>query len=132
MIVRHFNGHPVTKIEKLTQNFGGVLCRSKDTLPERVMWLTELEDGFYSIKGQEFRVDSPSYSSEKEIIFPLFPKKENYISKYINFKWDNYYKNMELMGLSEEDDDYEVDCTNCGDGGCVHCDPSSYIEGYIY
>jgi hypothetical protein len=26
---------------------------------------------------------------------------------------------------------HEPSCSSCGDGGCVHCEPSRFIEGYI-
>lgn len=44
---------------------------------------------------------------------------------------------LELWGLldkseQEEDSEHEVSCSACGDGGCVHCEPSRFIDGYIY
>lgn len=27
----------------------------------------------------------------------------------------------------EEDDYYEVECSSCGDGGCIHCEPHRFI-----
>lgn len=37
-----------------------------------------------------------------------------------------------MQEAQDNDDDYEPDCSSCGDGGCVHCEPSRFIEGYIY
>jgi hypothetical protein len=31
-----------------------------------------------------------------------------------------------------DDDDYEVDCTFCGDGGCIHCSPKDFVDFPIY
>lgn len=29
-------------------------------------------------------------------------------------------------------EDREPNCSACGDGGCIHCEPSRFIEGYNY
>lgn len=26
----------------------------------------------------------------------------------------------------------EPDCSACGDGGCIHCEPHRFIDGHIY
>lgn len=26
----------------------------------------------------------------------------------------------------------DIDCLHCGDGGCIHCEPNRFVDGYIY
>lgn len=46
---------------------------------------------------------------------------------------DDYFMDREWLRDGKEkenhddDDDYEVSCTACGDGGCFHCEPHRFI-----
>ena len=38
--------------------------------------------------------------------------------------WDVEYNDS----IEEKDEeDYDVDCSSCGDGGCVHCEPHRFL-----
>lgn len=47
------------------------------------------------------------------------------IKQAVKYYMDSLYGYHNPFG--EDDDDYEVSCTNCGDGGCWHCEPSRFI-----
>lgn len=54
----------------------------------------------------------------------------------VTFKDGKIVYTSPLMGIDDgvlekrwgfETDEYEVECTNCGDGGCIHCEPHRFI-----
>lgn len=125
-----FNGHPIIRIEEPTFDFGGILSYSENDAPKRVAELIKsLEVGYYTIKGQEFKIEERTWEGlgKKELYLPLFQCKDNYIRKYIEFKHANEYENDLLMGLIPEEVYEEPDCRHCGDGGCIYCSPSMFI-----
>lgn len=52
---------------------------------------------------------------------------------YISVHYRNRQKEEEEARLQEREwADYdEPECSSCGDGGCIHCEPHRFIEGYI-
>jgi hypothetical protein len=74
------------KLEKPTVSFGGVTSYSLNETPEEIQ---NLEKGYYSVDGFEFRVEKEIYSNVpyENILFPM-SQKGNPIMRWIDAKWE--------------------------------------------
>lgn len=70
------------KLEKPTISFGGVNCYSLNETPEEIQ---NLENGYYSVDGNEFKIEKGKYT--ESILFPM-SQKGNPIMKWIDDKWE--------------------------------------------
>lgn len=79
-------------------------------------------------------------SDENNAVLVRIDKAEDGTITKRDFSFEYFMEDDEVMTKwgkpvqvkSDDEDDYEPDCSSCGDGGCVHCEPSRFIEGYIY
>jgi hypothetical protein len=37
----------------------------------------------------------------------------------------------EILDMYEEEKNYKPECSTCGDGGCIHCDPGFFYDGHV-
>jgi hypothetical protein len=115
-----FKGNQIIALDKPSKDFGGISTYSLEDSPKEIQ---SLKDGFYAIKGQEFKIKRNKYSDE--IAFPLW--EPNMIIDWIEEKWEAEYQKEVANGTWEESEYKEPSCSRCGDGGCPQCEPYRYI-----
>ena len=49
-----------------------------------------------------------------------------------NFEYDRDYELLAKWSGKEYEEHEHVNCRACGDGGCPHCEPHRFVEGYRY
>lgn len=90
--------------------------------------LAGMEPGYYRIAetGDEFEIEGPGeFFNYKRILIPSFTGNGHILNDYSWEYWGAYY------ALNPEEDTgeyYEPDCSACGDGGCIHCEPHRFVD----
>jgi hypothetical protein len=108
-----FNGHKIQKLsivrgeDGYSKNhiYGSVMCLDREWFPEEISLMGR---GLYTI--DEFRFDV----RHDEIEIYAKDEPNHPLIKYMN-------------ETTTEKNDYEPECSYCGDGGCIHCEPWRFI-----
>lgn len=99
-----FNGFDIIKLEKPTQSFSGVYSYSLERTPEAIQ---NLEPGYYSIDGKEFKVKKGEFM--QEFMIPL--RTSNIIVDYMDAIRDREWQE-ELGKILSEIIEFELDMKN--------------------
>lgn len=114
------DGHTIMKIQKEFKEDGysvNHIYGLVENYPVSVFptWIQEMSRGLYTIDGLRFDIQGVYYH---ELTIYHEDAEKHPIKKYINQnELDEYIDDMEDA----------PNCSRCGDGGCVHCEPQFFM-----